>query len=162
MTKKLSPPLKKLLDEHKQAWQIDKAELDRRVQNARISYLKGFPNLGDRESNALVILPYRTFKDAVEALTTTLKDADIDYQRTTIVAGGTYRIAFTKPQQEQDQELEALEKQIASEYKAELTAIKESYIENLLIEQEEQARVDAENKHSLNQQKLKEALLSII
>ncbi len=162
MTKKLSPPLKKLLDEHKQAWQVDQDELARRTQNAHTRYLKGYPNLGDKTSNALVILPFRSFGEAIKALTTELKDFDIDYQRTTVVAGGSYRIAYTKSLQQQDQELEDLEKQIASEYKAELMAIKESYIDNLLNEQEQQAKIDAEKNLHLNQKKLKEALLEIV
>ncbi|MGJ8486269.1 hypothetical protein ACSFVZ_19845 [Pseudoalteromonas sp. SYSU M81236] len=162
MSKKLPSALQKLLEEHKQAWQVDEQELAKRINNAHISYLKSYPNLGDKDSNALVILPFRNFSDAVKALTTELKDCDIDYQRTTVVSGGTYRIAYTKPLSVQSADLERIEKQVKQKYESELDAVKQEYVENLLFEHEQKQVAAKQVQEKQQAAKLKETLLSLL
>ncbi|MCO7251664.1 hypothetical protein [Pseudoalteromonas sp. Ps84H-4] len=160
--KKLPASLQKVLDTHKTAWQVDENELAKRINNARISYLKSYPTLGDKDSNALVILPFRNFSDVVKALTTELKECDIDYQRTTVVAGGTYRIAYTKPLSVQDADLERIEKQVKQKYQSELEAIKQEYVENLLFEHEQKQIEAKQVQEKEHRAKLKETLLSLL
>ena len=62
----------------------------------------------------------------------------------------------------QDNDLEIIEKEIKTQYQNELDEIKESFVNNLLNEYEQQQADKEADKKADNEQKLKQSLLSLL
>ena len=158
---KLPAPLQKRLNEHKEKWTIDNDELARRCAMANLTYSQALPALGDNTSHAIVLLSFNTIVSALEAARTKYADYSLkdEYIR---VRSGVYRVAFEKPLDIQDSEIELIEKKIKAQYQSELDAIKQQYVDSLtkemLSEKQEQETIKAAEE----EQQLKKALLDLI
>lgn len=163
MSKKLPAPLQKVLEQHKQKWLINNDELAKRLTNATHQYAKGLPKLGNTKSHALIIMHYKNLNELIEGVTGSYNGYEVSIKHTTPIVGGNgYKVGFIKPLAVQDNDLEIIEKEIKTQYQNELDEIKESFVNNLLNEYEQQQADKEADKKADNEQKLKQSLLSLL
>jgi len=162
MSKKLPTQLQKLLEEHKQAWAVNDEELDKRINNARVNYLKQLPTIGNDTDFAQIVLYEQSFQRILKRLhQPKWADYTIDYNRSSAM-NSNYKVFLNKPQEQQDADLDRISNDVKQKYLSELEAIKKEYVENLLFEHE-QKQVEARAAQEEEQQtKLREQLLSLI
>ncbi|BDF96488.1 hypothetical protein [Pseudoalteromonas sp. KAN5] len=159
--KKLPAALQKLLDQHKQAWQIDETELAKRYAAARINYSR-YPIIGDTENYSQIIIYKNTFYEFLKEIKLPKwAEYEIDLSRST-ATHGAFKAFLIKPQNIQETDIERIDKEVLAQYKTELEAVKQEYVENLLFEKEQQKLADIETQHKLEQQKLKDSLLDML
>jgi hypothetical protein len=162
MSKKLPAQLQKVLEQHKQRWLIDNDELAKRLSNATAQYTKALPPLGNDKDFSQIVLFAPTFTKVLEQLhQSKWADYTIDYKRT-IAANGSYKVFLNKPLSLQDKELARIEREVKTQYQNELDEIKESFIDDLLSEYEQQRAVEKADKEADNEQQLKQSLLSLL
>lgn len=163
MSKKLPAQLQKVLNEHKQKWLIDNDELAKRLTNATSLYTKGLPKLGNTKSHALIIMHYKNLNELIEGVTGSYNGYEVSIKHTTPIVGGNgYKVGFIKPLAVQDNDLEIIEKEVKTQYQNELDEIKESFVNNLLNEYEQQQSSVKQAKEADNQQKLKDSILNLL
>lgn len=163
MSKKLPAPLQKVLEQHKQKWLIDNDELAKRLSNATSQYIKGLPKLGNTKSHALIIIHYKNLNELIEGVTGSYNGYEVSIKHTTPIVGGNgYKVGFIKPLAVQDNDLEIIEKEVKTQYQNELDEIKESFVNNLLNEYEQQQSSVKQAKEADNQQKLKDSILNLL
>lgn len=160
-SKKLPAQLQKLLDQHKTAWQINETELAKRYAAARINYTR-YPVIGNTEDYSQIVIYKNTFYEFLQEIKLEKwTEYEIDLSRSS-AAHGAFKAFLIKPQSQQDTDIERIEKEVLSQYKQELLAVKNEYVENLLFEQEQQKLAEIESKHKEQQQKLKDSLLDML
>ncbi|MEQ5875235.1 hypothetical protein J3455_11875 [Pseudoalteromonas sp. NFXS39] len=161
MSKKLPTGLQKLLDQHKQAWQPNQQELDKRQASAKILYEKRYPTIGDTENNCQIVVFKSTFYDFLQEIhQSKWNEYEIDLSRSSATNG--FKVFFIKSPQHQKQDLERISNEVKSRYKQELEAVKNEYIQNLLNDYNEQQAEAKAAKEQEQQTKLREQLLSLI
>ncbi len=161
MSKKLPAGLQKLLEEHKQAWQVDEQELTKRQASAKILYEKRYPVIGDTENNCQILLFKNTFYDFLQEIhQSQWNEYEIDLSRSSATNG--FKVFFIKPPEQQEKDLERISNEVEQKYLAELEAVKQEYIENLLNDYNEQQAEAKAAKEQEQQTKLREQLLSLI
>ena len=160
--KKLPAGLQKLLNEQKQAWTVDENELAKRINNAKVNYLKQLPTIGNDTDFAQIVLYEQSFQRILEQLhQSKWADYTIDYNRSSSMSSN-YKVFLNKPQKQQDADLERIEKQVKQKYLSELDAVKQEYIENLLFEHSQQEAEAQMEKEKEQQAKLRQQLLSML